>query len=232
MNSKVLIHVCILVVLICWTLIAYNGAKAPDDPKEGANQEEVYDDEEYYDDDYDTAIIEDEDKTADVMMAVAIPMLLIVVQLGFLVMTYVLPSFVDKMSEEMYGSTAEVEDDPLHDARAAMAQGDYHEAIRIFREVFQQNPEDRFPMVEIAKIQRDNLDSPALAVDTLKEALESKEWRENDAAFFMFRIADIYENDMDNHEGAIAILKQVLETLPDTRHSANATHKLRELGAI
>ena len=71
-----------------------------------------------------------------------------------------------------------------------------------------------------------------MAVETLREALESHEWRENDAAFFMFRIADIYENDLDNHDGAIAILKQVLEVLPETRHSANATHKLREFGAI
>lgn len=233
MNPKLLIHLGILLVLICITLITYNNASAPDQDERGKGTEEEYVDE-YETDDY--AIADnygaEEDKTADIMMAVALPMLITAVYIGFLVMTYLLPAFVDKMSEEMYGSTAEVEDDPLHDARAAVAQGDYPEAIKNYRQVFLSNPDDRFPVVEIAKIQRENLSSPAVAVETLREALESKEWRENDAAFFMFRIADIYENDLDNHEACVAILKQVIETLPDTRHSANATHKLRELGEI
>lgn len=233
MNKKFLIHLCVLLVLICITLIAYNNAKAPyKDEKKEVSDEEYYEDD--YDDDY--AIADnygaEEDNTADVMMAVALPGLLTVGYLGFLVMAYVLPNLVDKMSEEMYGSTAEVEDDPLHDARVSVAQGDYLEAIRSYREAFQGNPDDRFPMVEIAKIQRENLNSPAVAVETLREALESKEWRENDAAFFMFRIADIYENDMKQHEGAVAMLKHVIETLPETRHAANATHKLRDMGEI
>ena len=221
-------------MLICITIVTYNNASQPDkDDVRQAADEEYYEDD-YVDDDY--AIADnygaEEDKTADVMLAVALPGLLTAGYIGFLVMAYILPTFVDKMSEEMYGSTAEVEDDPLHDARAAYAQGDYPEAIRHYRQAFQGNPDDRFPMVEISKIQRENLNSPAVAVETLREALESKEWRENDAAFFLFRIADIYENDMENHEGSVAILKQVIETLPETRHSANATHKLRELGEI
>lgn len=233
MNPKLLIHLGILLVLICTTLIVYDNASAPEVEQVLKNAEEAYEDD-YVDDDY--AIADsygaEEDKTADVMMAVALPMLLTAGYIGFLIMTYVLPSLVDKMSEEMYGSTAEVEDDPLHDARASYAQGDYPEAIRNYRQVFMENPDDRFPMVEIAKIQRENLNSPAVAVETLREVLESREWRENDAAFFMFRIADIYENDLDQHEECVTILKQVIQTLPETRHSANATHKLRELGEI
>ncbi|MGC6427633.1 MAG: tetratricopeptide repeat protein [Akkermansiaceae bacterium] len=233
MSPKVLIHLSILLVLICSTLITYHNASQPDEDQQLKDGEEEYVDE-YDNEDYASAenLGDEEDKTADIMLAVALPMLLTAAYIGFLVMTYVLPSFVDKMSEEMYGSTAEVEDDPLHDARAAVAQGDYPEAIKNYRQAFMANPDDRFPMVEIAKIQRDNLNSPAVAVETLREALESKEWRENDAAFFMFRIADIYENDLDNHEGCVAILRQVIETLPETRHSANATHKLRELGEL
>ncbi|MDB4354196.1 hypothetical protein N9Z02_02720 [Akkermansiaceae bacterium] len=229
MNSKLLIHLCVLLVLICVTFISYSSAKS--DPSIPVGEEQAYDED--YDEDYDdVAVVEEKDETVDVMMATALPLLITVIYAGFLVVTYVLPAFVDKMSEEMYGSSAEVEDDPLHDARAAVAQGDYPEAIRIYRQVFLQNPADRFPVVEIAKLQRENLHSPAVAVETLREALESNDWRENDAAFFMFRIADIYENDLENHEGAIGILKQVQEVLPETRHAANATHKLRELGAI
>lgn len=229
MNSKLLIHLSILIVLVCLTFIKYSSAKS--DAAKPAAEEQVYD--ENYDEDYDDVqLTEETDNTVDMMMATVIPLLATVIYAGFLVITYVLPSFVDKMSEEMYGSSAEVEDDPLHDARAAFAQGDYPEAIRIYRQVYMENQADRFPMVEIAKIQRANLNSPTVAVETLREALEAHEWRENDTAFFMFRIADIYENDLDNHEGAIDMLKQVQEVLPDTRHAANATHKLREFGEI
>jgi len=228
MNPKLLIHLSILLVLICFTFFKYTGAKrALETPP--VTEEQAYDED--YDDGYAGTDSTGDDNATDVMLATAFPLILTMIYAGFLVVTYLLPSAVDKMSEEMYGSTAEVEDDPLHDARAAFAQGDYPEAIRIYRQVFLENPTDRFPVVEIAKIQRENLSSPAVAVETLREALEAHQWRENDAAFFMFRIADIYENDLDNRDGAISILKQVGEVLPETRHAANAVHKLRELGA-
>jgi len=230
MDRKLLIHLCVLVVLICITIMVWS-ANGPESAEEAKERQELAEEEEYEDDDWaDTKISEERKEDSDQMMATALPLIITVGYAGFLVVAYLLPSFVNKMSEEMYGSTAEVEDDPLHDARTAFAQGDYPEAIRIYRSVWNDNKDDRYPIVEIAKIQRDNLKSPAVAVETLREALESKEWRENDAAFFMFRIADIYENDMEQHEGCVSILRQVLEDLPDTRHSANATHKLRELG--
>ena len=122
MNPKLLIHLGVLLVLICFTLITYNNASKPDKDEKPKDAEEEYVDE-YDNSEYESAesLGDEEDRTADVMLAVALPMLLTAAYIGFLVMTYVLPAFVDKMSEEMYGSTAEVEDDPLHDARAAVA---------------------------------------------------------------------------------------------------------------
>ena len=92
--------------------------------------------------------------------------------------------------------------------------------------------ENRFPWVEIAKIQHDNLEDPDAAIATLRDALESHEWKVNDAAFFMFRLAELYEEDKAELTQSIGILHQVVSLFPETRHSANATHRLRELGAI
>ncbi len=232
MDRKLLIHLCILFVLICITIFVWNANNSSSDDSSQTSQDE-YVEEEYEDDHWADTNIKDERKDeANAMVATAVPLFLTVIYAGFLTVAFFLPAMVNRMSEEMYGSTAEVEDDPMHDARTAFAQGDYPEAIRLYRSVWNDNKDDRFPIVEIAKIQRDNLKSPAVAVETLREALESKEWRENDAAFFMFRIADIYENDMDHHEGCVSILKQVISDLPETRHAANATHKLRELKEI
>jgi TolA-binding protein len=54
----------------------------------------------------------------------------------------------------------------------------------------------------------------------------------NDAAFFMFRLAELHEEDKQDLATATGILQQVVDTFPDTRHAANATHRLRELGAL
>jgi tetratricopeptide (TPR) repeat protein len=123
-----------------------------------------------------------------------------------------------------------VEADPMHDARSLYAQGDYEGAIEAFREASNADPMNRMPWVEIAKIQRDNLENPVAALATLREALESQEWEVNDAAYFMFRIAELYDEDLQNRETAIEILQQVCTDLPETRHSANARHKLHEWG--
>jgi hypothetical protein len=94
------------------------------------------------------------------------------------------------------------------------------------------HPENRFPWVEMAKIHRHNLENPEASIKTLREALESYQWRMNDAAFFMFRLAELHEEDKQDLATATGILQQVVDTFPDTRHAANATHRLRELGAL
>ena len=145
---------------------------------------------------------------------------------------FVLPKAVHRFTHMFYGSAEEVEADPMHDARAFYAQGDYEAAIAAYRAVALAQPENRFPWVEIAKIQHENLEDLDASIETLRTALESHEWRVNDTAFFMFRLAELYENEKDDKPQSVSILQQVVELFPETRHSANATHRLRELGAL
>ena len=44
---------------------------------------------------------------------------------------YVLPKVVNRATREMYGSGAEEENDPFHDARVLFAKGDYVGAIEV-----------------------------------------------------------------------------------------------------
>jgi hypothetical protein len=82
--------------------------------------------------------------------------------------------------------------------------------------------------VEIAKIYKDQLGDPASAVATIRHALESQAWEVNDAAYFLFRLAELYDEVEGDRNSAVAIMNQVVEQFPGTRHSANATHKLHE----
>jgi tetratricopeptide (TPR) repeat protein len=149
---------------------------------------------------------------------------------GILFVFQVLPAIAHKFTHAIYDSGEMVESDPMHDARSLFAQGDYEGAIESFREVAAADPSNRFPWVEIAKIQRDNLKDSEAAVETIRTALEGHEWEVDDAAFFMFRLAEIYNEDFENPEASVEILQQVCELFPETRHSANARHKLNEFG--
>ncbi len=151
---------------------------------------------------------------------------------GIVVVTWLLPMFAQKLTHAVYDSGEEVEADPFHDARVLMAQGEWDGAIESFKLVAEQDPMNRMPWVEIAKIQRVNKEDPAAAVATLREAIEGQEWEQNDAAFLMFRLAEIYDDDLGDRESGAAILGQVMEQFPETRHSANARSKLHEWGVV
>jgi hypothetical protein len=84
--------------------------------------------------------------------------------------------------------------------------------------------------VEIAKIYKERLGDPASAVETIRYALESQEWEVNDAAYLLFRLAELYDEVEGNRASAVAIMQQVVREFPGTRHSANANHKLHEWG--
>jgi len=149
---------------------------------------------------------------------------------GIVVVSHVLPMLAHRVTHAVYDSGEEVEKDPMHDGRAKVAQGDWEGAIEAFRMAAEAQPLNRLPWVEIAKIQLDQLEDTPAAVQTLRTAIEGQEWEENDAAFLMFRLAEIYETKVGDHNSAAIIMNQVIEQFPETRHSANARHKLREWG--
>ena len=149
---------------------------------------------------------------------------------GIVFVTEVLPIFAQRMTHAVYDSSEEVELDAFHDARVLMAQGEWEEAIEAFMEAAEADPLNRMPYVEIAKIQKFNLEDPTAAIMTLRDAIEGQEWEEKDAAFLLFRLAELYDEDGEDRESAVAIMEQVMEQFPETRHSANARTKLHEWG--
>lgn len=231
MNRKAIIHLCIFTALACLALIVWlQTAEKPAPPVDEENVELV-------ENLFGEWVPVDQEEEGSLgssgqMLIRGIMFLAIGLYAAGMFVVYGLPMLVHRATAEMYGSGAQVEDDPLHDARAMFAQGDYEGAIAVYRRVADETPDDRFPWVEIAKIQNDNLEDPDAAIATLREGLESHEWTVNNAAFFMFRMAALYEKEKEDMMTTIQLLQQVVELFPDTRHSANATHRLREIGAV
>lgn len=149
---------------------------------------------------------------------------------GIVVVVYLLPFFAQRVTHAVYDSAEVMEKDAMHNARSLLAQGDYEGAIVSFQEAAAADPLNRLPWVEIAKIQKDNLGDPGAAIQTIRHALESQEWEVNDAAYFLFRLAELYHDEAGDFATATQIMNQVVEQFPGTRHSANASHKLHEWG--
>ncbi len=237
MNRKLIFHLCILAALVCLAAIVWIGLGDPvSDPtaEEWARAEaedRVYEDQISGERRIEGWKPPGISQGGKLMLGIA--MLVLVAGYGAIVfVTHLLPAVVNRFTHLFYGSDEQVEMDTMHDARALFAQGDFEGAIAAYREVADEQPENRFPWVEISKIQHDNLENPDAAISTLRLALESHEWRVHDAAFFMFRLADMYEGDKEDLVTSISILQQVVELFPETRHSANAIHRLRELDAL
>ena len=235
MNRKLIFHLCLLVALVCLVGLLWTGGGGEDPLTQAELEAAIANGTASEDPLTGEWVIKGREEGIDQGggMILKIGMLVALAAYSAVVfIVYILPVVVGRFTVEMLGSEDQVEADPMHDAHALHAQGDFPGAIEAYREVAAEQPANRLPWIEIAKIQRENLEDPHSAITTLRNALESYDWRVNDAAFFMFRLAEMYEQDVQDQVTAIEILQQVVELFPETRHSANATHRLRELGAL
>ena len=153
----------------------------------------------------------------------------IAVTLGLFTVIVLLPIVADKIGAFFFSAPEVMEATELTKAAAKVTQGDYEGAIKAYKAIALDEPDNRFPIFEIAKIHYEHLDDIDSAIKTFEDSLESKEWPENDAAAMMFRLQQIYLEDKQDEEQAKKILETVIEKFPETRHSANAHHRLNEL---
>ena len=148
---------------------------------------------------------------------------------GILAVKFVIPWLGDAMSEAVFSSGEKVEQDEMTKAAASIAKGDYKGAIDHYEKMLDDKPDDPFPVAEIAKVYAERLHDPQAALKALEEHLQSKDWPVDDAAFIMFRIADIHLNHRHDFETARDMLEQIIGNFPNTRHSANAHHRMSEV---
>ncbi|WP_395743297.1 tol-pal system YbgF family protein [Prosthecobacter sp.] len=148
---------------------------------------------------------------------------------GLLAVKYLIPWLGDVMGEAVFSSGEKVEQDHMTKAAARIAQGDYQGAIEHYEKMLEDKPDDPFPVAEIAKVYAERMHDPQAALKALEDHLQSKDWPVDDAAFIMFRIADVHLTQRHDFETARDMLEQIIGNFPNTRHSANAHHRMSEL---
>ena len=147
---------------------------------------------------------------------------------AILFVTTIMPEIAEAAGNLFFNPNEQIEKNPHADAMAAVARGDYEEAIEAYRTIYENDPTDTLALSEMAKIQCEHLENPAAAAETLEEALK-KEWPPESAAFLSSRLVDVYWKHQHDAPSARALLMQIIEAMPDTRHSANAMHRLQEI---
>ena len=147
---------------------------------------------------------------------------------GILVVTVVMPAVGDAIGNLFFSPNQQIEKNPHADAMSAIARGDYEAAVQGYLKAFEADPHDTLALSEMAKIECEQLGNPEAAADVLEQAL-GREWTPEDAAFLTSRLADVYWKYQHNARDARSLLMQIIETMPDTKNSANAQHKLQEI---
>ena len=141
----------------------------------------------------------------------------------------VVPRLGDAVGTFFYSSSAVATPEQGTQASARLAQGDYEGAILEYESILRGQPDDTLAINEIASIRAHKLGDVRGALDFLQQQLEARDWPEDSAAFLMFRIVDLQLEMLHDYAGAQSVLEQVVTTFPNTRHSANAHHKIHEI---
>ena len=148
---------------------------------------------------------------------------------GLAAVKYLIPWIGDAMGTFFFSSGEQIVMDDNMKAVAKLAQGDYEGAIAEYEKIAKEKPDDSFPVAEIAKIYSEKMGDPRRALTFLQSRLEAKAWEQDAAAFLMFRMVDIQSEKLKDLQAAHDLLEEVIANFPNTRHSANANHKLHEV---
>jgi tetratricopeptide (TPR) repeat protein len=154
--------------------------------------------------------------------------LFVAISLGVIALKWVIPALGDRVAESFYSAPEKTEQTETQKAMALVAQGEYHKALAAFGKILEQNPNDRFAVVESAKIYQGKLGDVDSAVEVLEKAVAG-EWPEDDKCFFLLKLADIHSTDRGDFGRARELLDQLIQQFPESRHAGNANHKLREI---
>lgn len=110
-----------------------------------------------------------------------------------------------------------------------MVAGDYDGAIAEYARLSMAHPEDRQPVMEMARLHHDKLNDPDSAIQTLSTALESRTWKPDDETFLTIRLAEWLMQDRQDFAGARARLEHIQQKFAGEAPSFQATTKLREV---
>lgn len=156
-------------------------------------------------------------------LAVLIPVIAFEV---WLVVKYLLPVMGDLVTKTLYSSNITTDEEVLVDAaRRMLNSGDPQGALELLERYRKENSGlVRSWLMESSLL--NDMRRYADSVEVLQEGLESRRWRKEDRALFLYKIGVIYDSQLNNPDKARKYWEEAADRYPNTAYGRSALDKL------
>ena len=144
----------------------------------------------------------------------------------WLVVKYLLPVMGDLVTKTLYSSNITTDEEVLVDAaRRMLNSGDPQGALELLERYRKENSGlVRSWLMESSLL--NDMRRYADSVEVLQEGLESRSWRKEDRALFLYKIGVIYDSQLNNPDKARKYWEEAADRYPNTAYGRSALDKL------
>lgn len=144
----------------------------------------------------------------------------------WLVVKYLLPVMGDLVTKTLYSSNITTDEEVLVEAaRRMLNSGDAHGALELLERYRKENPGlVRSWLMESSLL--NDMRRYADSIEVLQEGLESRRWRKEDRALFLYKIGVIYDSQLHNPDKARKYWEEAADRYPNTAYGRSALDKL------
>lgn len=144
----------------------------------------------------------------------------------WLVVKYVLPVMGDLVTKTLYSSNITTDEEVLVEAsRRMLNSGDAQGALELLERYRKENPGlVRSWLMESGLL--NDMRRYADSVKILQEGLESRRWRKEHRALFLYKIGVIYDSMLNNPDKARKYWEEAADRYPNTAYGRSALDKL------
>ena len=144
----------------------------------------------------------------------------------WLVIKYLLPVMGDLVTKTLYSSNITTDEEVLVDAaRRMLNSGDPQGALELLERYRKENSGlVRSWLMESSLL--NDMRRYADSVEVLQEGLESRRWRKEDRALFLYKIGVIYDSQLNNPDKARKYWEEAADRYPNTAYGRSPLDKL------
>lgn len=144
----------------------------------------------------------------------------------WLVVKYLLPVMGDLVTKTLYSSNITTDEEVLVDAaRRMLNSGDPQGALELLERYRKENSGLVHSWLMESSLLND-MRRYADSVEVLQEGLESRRWRKEDRALFLYKIGVIYDSQLNNPDKARKYWEEAADRYPNTAYGRSALDKL------
>ncbi len=143
-----------------------------------------------------------------------------------LVVKYVIPNLGNAFTQTVLAGNVGAEEKVFEKAQEIFRRGDAQGALKVYTD-FRENNTNLIRAWIMESNMLLDLQRPHDAVMLLEQGANCRRWRKEDRALFLYKMANIYMNRLNNQGKAIEIWEEAVDKYPRTAYGRASADKLR-----